>query len=62
MNYEAVKNTFTFEITGETTKGEIVKEVIEAPSQLAAEIQFKEKYGEDTEIIFELMGRFFLME
>jgi hypothetical protein len=62
MNYEAVKNTFTFEITGKTLKGEIVKEVIEAPSQLAAEIQFKEKYGEDTEIIFELMGRFFLME
>lgn len=62
MNYEAVKNTFTFEITGKTPKGEIVKEVIKAPSQLAAEIQFKEKYGEDTEIIFELMGRFFLME
>ena len=53
--YEAVKNMFKFEITGETPKGEIVKEVIAAPSQLAAEIQFKEKYGDDTEIKFEIL-------
>jgi hypothetical protein len=50
MIYEPVKNTLKFEITGETSKGEIVKEVITAPSQLAAEIRFKEKYGEDVEI------------
>ena len=55
MNYEAVKNTFTFEITRKTPKGKIVKEVIEAPSQLAAEIQFKEKYGEETEIKGEIL-------
>lgn len=55
MMYEAVKNMFKFEITGETPKGEIVKEVIAAPSQLAAEIQFKEKYGDDTEIKFEIL-------
>ena len=55
MMYEAVKNMFKFEITGKTSEGEIVKEVIAAPSQLAAEIQFKEKYGDDTEIKSEIL-------
>lgn len=50
MIYESSENTLKFEITGKTAEGEDVKEVIEAPSQLAAEIQFKEKYGEDVEI------------
>ena len=55
MMYESPKNTLKFEITGKTSKGEIVKDVIAAPSQLAAEIQFKEKYGENTEIKFEIL-------
>jgi hypothetical protein len=53
--YESVENTLKFEIAGKTSEGEEVKEVIEAPSQLAAEIQFKEKYGEDVEIKFETL-------
>lgn len=50
MIYESAENILKFEIIGKTVEGEEVKEVIEAPSQLAAEIQFKEKYGEDVEI------------
>jgi hypothetical protein len=56
MICKSAKNTLRkFEITGKTFKGDIVKEVIEAPSQLAAEIQFKEKHGEDVEIKFEIL-------
>lgn len=55
MIYESAENTLKFEITGKTAEGEDVKEVIEAPSQLAAEIQFKEKYGEDVEIKSEIL-------
>ena len=56
MIYKSSKNILRkFEITGETPECEIVKEVIEAPSQLAAEIQFKEKYGEDVEIKGEIL-------
>ena len=55
MIYESNENTLKFEITGKTAEGEDVKEVIEAPSQLAAEIQFKEKYGEDVEIKGEIL-------
>jgi hypothetical protein len=53
--YESTENTLKFEITGKTVEGEDVKEVIEAPSQLAAEMQFKEKYGEDVEIKSEIL-------
>ena len=52
---ESDENTLKFEITGKTAEGEEVKEVIEAPSQLAAEIQFKEKYSEDVEIKSEIL-------
>lgn len=52
---ESAENTLKFEIIGKTSEGEDVKEVIEAPSQLAAEIQFKEKYGEDVEIKSEIL-------
>lgn len=55
MVKESDENTLKFEITGKTSEGEDVKEVIEAPSQLAAEIQFKEKYGEDVEIKSEIL-------
>lgn len=55
MIYESAENTLKFEITGKTAEGEDVKEVIEAPSQLAAEMQFKEKYGEDVEIKSEIL-------
>jgi hypothetical protein len=53
--YESAENTLKFEITGKTSEGEEVKEVIEASSQLDAEIQFKEKYGEDVEIKSEIL-------
>lgn len=52
---ESAENTLKFEIIGKTSDGEEVKEVIESPSQLAAEIQFKEKYGEDVEIKSEIL-------
>lgn len=55
MIYESAENKLKFEITGKTAEGEDVKEIIEAPSQLAAEIQFKEKYGEDVEIKGEIL-------
>jgi hypothetical protein len=55
MIYESAENKLKFEIIGKTSEGEEIKEVIEAPSQLAAEIQFKEKYGEDVEIKGEIL-------
>ena len=55
MIYESAENTLKFEITGKTAEGEDVKEIIEAPSQLAAEMQFKEKYGENVEIKSEIL-------